>query len=62
MPTHPVRPSNLVELLRREAEWQRSQGGVNDSAEIARLFEMAVDEIEALKRARDEHDRNCSGV
>lgn len=51
MPTHPTRPSNLVMLLRREAEWQRQRNGEEDSAGIAELFEMAVDEIEELEEA-----------
>lgn len=51
MPTHQVRPSNLVELLRREGEFQRQRDGEEDSADLARLFEMAVDEIEELEQA-----------
>lgn len=43
------RPGNLLELLRREAEFQRQRGGEEDSAELARYFEMAVAEIEELR-------------
>lgn len=51
MATHPIRPTNLVMLLKREAEFQRQRGGEEDSAELARYFEMAVDEIEELEAA-----------
>lgn len=51
MAFHPIRPTNLVLLLRREAEYQRGRDGEEDSAELARYLEMAIDEIEELQEA-----------